>query len=123
MPEPRYFELLDLPSFREPAWLTNPGGEHLDPIPNPKAGELAPFVAEGMTVGVPTMVRGELQMVARRIELKPMPGARILKIDDPLVANAIQSHPHYREVDPPKSEQPHKPKQKTNEKPPAGEEG
>lgn len=110
MPAARYFELRDLPSFRETAYLTNPNGDHLDPIENPKAGDLAPFVGETLMIGIPTMVGKEMVPVPERVELKPMPGTRVLKITDPLVANLLVGHPHYDEIDPPKSEQPRKPK-------------
>lgn len=97
MPDSAYFELNDDVGLA-PSHLTGPDGE---PVENPAAGTPDPLTHLSLTIGVPTMVDGEILPVSQTVELEPIPGTRILKVDDQLVANAMRSHPLYHEIDAP----------------------
>lgn len=97
MPDPRYFELNDDVGLAPP-YLTGSDGQ---PVENPAAGSPEPLQHVSLVVGVPTMVDGELVDVAQTVELKPIAGTRIVKVDDALVANAMGAHPHFHETDAP----------------------
>lgn len=109
MPENvRYFKLNEDIGI-EPDVLVDP--KTGEPVANPKAGELGPLVEFKVTVAVPeiTKINGvdELIPVAREIRL-PDPryavvedaAERVLKAHDPIVANTLAEHPHWREVEP-----------------------
>lgn len=97
MPDSRYFELNDDVGLA-PAHLTGSDGQ---PVENPAAGSPEPLQQVSLVVGVPTMVGGDLVDVAQTVELKPIAGTRILKVDDALVASAMGGHPHFHEIDAP----------------------
>lgn len=98
MTDTRYFELLDHIGL-EPDYITDP--KTGDPVPNKAAGELQPLKHETVNVATPTMVGKEILPVARTVTVEAIPGTRILKIDDPFVANVIADLGKYREIDPP----------------------
>lgn len=98
MPDSRYFELNDDVGLAPP-FLTGKDGK---PVENPAAGSPEPVQNVSLVVGVPTQTpSGEIIDVATSVELKAIPGTRILKIDDVLVASAMGGHPHFHEVDAP----------------------
>ena len=103
MPEARYFELLPHVGV-EPAKLVNDQGE---PVDNPKAGELQPMQRSTLNLAIPTKVANgpdgtQVLLTSQAVTIDPIPGTRITKVDDPLVANALTDHPLFREIDPPK---------------------
>lgn len=98
MPDSRYFELNDDVGLA-PRYLTGADGQ---PIENPAAGSPEPLQTVSLVIGVPTQVQGDIVDVATTVELKPIAGTRILKIDDALIASAMGGHPHFHEIDPPK---------------------
>lgn len=104
MPNARYFELLPHVGI-EPPKLVNDQGE---PVDNPKAGELQPLQPSTLTLGVPTKVKttapGEpdVLIAQQTVTITPIPGTRITKVDDMLVANALAEHPCFTEIDAPK---------------------
>lgn len=69
----------------------------LDPDGNPE-----PIHEVGLAVNIPTVKDGEIVAVASRVTVNAIPGTRILKVDDPIVAGALAGSGQYREVDPPK---------------------
>lgn len=98
MTQARYFELLDHIGV-EPDYITDP--KTGEPVANKAAGELQPLQHETVNVSVPTMVGNELIPVAQGVTVNAIPGTRILKIEDPLIANVIGDLGKYREIDPP----------------------
>lgn len=96
MSDARYFELNDDVGLA-PSHIVKNGQE----VENPAAGTPEPISEVSLTVGVPTMVDGELLPIAQTVTLKPIPGTRILKVEDALVANAMGSHPLLHEIDAP----------------------
>lgn len=83
MPDSAYFTLAD-----------NVG---LDPDGNPE-----PLVAIGLTIVVPSMVNGKLvEDTPQRVELKPIAGTRVVKVDDPIVATGLRNIDSVVECDPP----------------------
>lgn len=92
----RYFELNDDVGLAPTHIIKN--GEEVE---NPAAGTPEPLAKVTLQVGVPTMVDKELVQVAQTVKLDPIPGTRILKIEDPLVASAMSGHPLYHEIDAP----------------------
>lgn len=97
MPESRYYELNDDVGLA-PDFITGKDGK---PVKNPAAGSPEPLQTVALQVGVPTMVGKDLVQVPQTVELTPIPGTRILKVDDPLVASVMSSHPLYHEIDAP----------------------
>lgn len=97
MPNSRYFELNEDIGLA-PTHLAGSDGQ---PVENPAAGSPEPLQAVSLVVGVPTMVDGDLVDIATSVELKPIAGTRLVKVDDPLVASAMGSHPHFHEIDAP----------------------
>lgn len=104
MSDARYFELLDHIGV-EPAKLIDP--QTGDPVDNPMAGELQPAQAWGFFYAQPTVDDdGQVVAAAQRAELTPIPGTRIFKVDDPLIANvAAQATEVVREIDAPSKKQ------------------
>lgn len=98
MADPRYFKLRDDIGV-EPDFVTDT--KTGEPVENPKAGELSPLRSENITLAVPTMVDDQVVSVVETVTLEPIPGTRILKIDDPLIANAVAELGKYDEVEPP----------------------
>lgn len=98
MADARYFELNDDIGLA-PSHLTDT--ETGQPVENPAAGTPEPLVHFSLTIGVPTMVGADLIQVPETVTLDPIAGTRMLKIEDALVANAMQAHPLFHEVDPP----------------------
>lgn len=82
MAEARYFELND-----------DVGIDH--------EGNPEPLVEVGLTVARPAMVDGAVVDAVESVQLKPIPGTRILKVEDVVVANAMASHPLYHETEAP----------------------
>ena len=82
MADARYFELND-----------DVGLDH--------EGNPQPLVETGLTIARPTMVGGEVVDAVESVPLTPIPGTRILKIEDPVVANAMSTHPLYHETEAP----------------------
>lgn len=97
MPDSRYFELRPDIGLAPP-YLTGKDGQ---PVENPAAGTPEPLVEERLTIGVPTKVGNDIIAVPQPVTLKPIPGTRILKVDDPLAASALTGHPNYVEIDAP----------------------
>lgn len=98
MPNARYFRLRDDIGI-EPPYLIDPATG--DPVANPRAGELQPLQHETLSLGIPTMVDDELVNIAQPVTIPAIPGTRILKIDDPLVANGVAALGKYDEIDAP----------------------
>jgi enoyl-CoA hydratase/carnithine racemase len=75
-------------------------------------GNLEPIHEIGLSANVPTIVGEgkdqEIVAVAKRVVVKPLPGTRIVKTDDPIVADTVLQSGMFDEVDPPDSEQPPK---------------
>lgn len=87
--------------------------ELLDHIGVAADGELEPIREVGVAIAIPLMVDGEIVAVPQTVVLRPVqPGARIVATDDPRIVAALAESGQYREVDPPASEQPHRPKSK-----------
>lgn len=106
MPETaRWFELLDDVGV-EPAQLADP--ETGEPVDNPKAGELQPMKVTGLTIAIPTKVVNigaegpGILLQQQSVLIEPIPGTRMTKVTDPLIANALATHGCFREIDPPK---------------------
>lgn len=82
MPD-RYFQLLDTIG--------------LNAEQNPE-----PIHEIGIALAVPTVQGGDIVDVPQRVTLKPIPGTRTVKVDDPLVAAALATCGQYEEVDAPR---------------------
>lgn len=69
----------------------------------PGTGELQPMVEVGLPIAVPTIdeASGELVEVAHKVTLKPIPGTRVVKVDQPAIANGLLASGQYTEIDPP----------------------
>lgn len=128
MPEnkPRYFELHEHVGIESSHLVAkkDPEGNVLEEKENPKADELAPLMAESMLVAFPKKIEGGevvSDVVSIRIKQEPeltderpariIPGTRIIETTDHRVADALLANGKYQEVDPPKSEQPRKPRE------------
>lgn len=102
MPD-RYFELNDNIGV-EPAYITDP--KTGQPVENKAAGELQPAQRWGLTIGTTVPVLHGTDIVetrdVSRVEIEPIPGTRIFKVDDPQVAMALAGHTGIcHEIDPP----------------------
>lgn len=88
--------------------------ELLDHIGVEADGSLQPLKEEGLTLQVLSKVRGDqLVYKPKTVRLRPFaPKAhpRIIKTDDPVIAMLLLELSKYREVDPPESEQPRRPR-------------
>lgn len=112
MSEPRFFELNDDVGLAH-THLTGPDGPDSEPVENPAAGSPEPLQRVSLTIGVPTMVAGEVLPVATAVQIEPaarieehtrcrvIPDTRVVEVADPLIANAMSGHPHFHEIDPP----------------------
>lgn len=112
-------------------------------VPNPRAGEPDALNSIGINIPMPIMVGDDVVMTTRRAPIhvldslgpdgalvddqhrfcraRILPGTRIVETDHAAVVNLLMETGHYRQVDPPKSVQPRKPK--TNDTPSKGKEG
>lgn len=97
----RYFRLFDHIGV-EPPYVTDP--KTGQPVENEKAGELQPLREFGLAIQIPTMVGGEIVPVNETLTVYPDgdPLDRTIATDEPLVANVLQAHDLFYEVDPPK---------------------
>src|SRR4051794_21298768 len=77
----------------------------LDHIGVDEAGNPEPIHEVGLAVLVPTMKDGQIVDVAERVTLRPAPGTRVLKTDDPRVADALLQSGQYEEIDAPSQRQ------------------
>jgi hypothetical protein len=93
----RYFELNDDVGLA-PQYITGKDGE---PVVNPAAGSPEPLHHMSLTVGVPTQVGDDILTVPQTVDLTGIPGTRIIKVDDVLVANAMAGHPLFHETEAP----------------------
>jgi len=121
-----YFELNDDIGLA-PSHLRKPDGTEVE---NPRAGEPDTINNLGFPVSTPIMVDGHVTDSVDVVRIFPsedldpvlktriLPNSRIVETQNPQVANVLREQ-HYHEIDPPKSEQPRKPKNTTA---PAGEE-
>lgn len=66
-----------------------------------ETGELDPIREVGVAVAVPTIEGDEIVEVSHRVTLHPIPGTRVLKVENPQVANALLASGQYDEIDPP----------------------
>lgn len=64
-------------------------------------GNPEPIHEIGVALAVPTAVGGEIVDVPQRVTVKPIPGTRTVKTDDPLIYHGLLSSGQYHEVDPP----------------------
>jgi hypothetical protein len=92
-------------------------------IPNPKAGEPAPLCEIGIQIPVAVRIGNDVGTTTRSVQIKPLdsidpddpvasriiPGTRIVETHAPAVVNVLVETGHYRQCDPPKTEQPRKP--------------
>lgn len=102
MPETaRYFELNDDVGLA-PAFLTGPDG---NPVKNPAAGTPEPISVLTLQIAVPVMVGKGVAETTSEVTLKPVAGTRIVEITDPLLANAMGTHPLFHEIDAPTKKQ------------------
>lgn len=126
MPNSRFLELVDDVGLAPAHTLSKKGLE----VPNdgthgrPAAGEPEPLASIRVNIPVPVQVEGDVITDIRSIELKPsetfderlfariLPNSRIVECRHPALVDALLGTGHYREVDPPKSEQPHVPREK-----------
>jgi hypothetical protein len=117
-----------------PSHIVNDAGLE---VPNPEAGQPGVLTSIGITVPVPTMIGDEVGMTTRRAEIAQLPalgdeggmldeegrfvrariipGTRIVETDMPQIVNVLVASEQYVHCDPPKSEQPRKPKQPTTD--------
>ncbi len=98
-------------------------------VKNPKAGQPAELNNIGVQIPMPTMVGKEVAMTTSRatiqvgeqrdehIRARILPGTRIVETDHPAVVNLLIETGHYHQIDPPKTEQPRKPKPDTKPDP------
>lgn len=115
----RYFRMVDHEGL-EPDEKPHPKkpGEF---VPHPNAGEPGPLVEMKLTIATPEIIDGELFQVATEIVL-PDPryaviadaAARVFKVFDPIIANALNEHDLFIECEPLKEDQPRKPKPATS---------
>jgi hypothetical protein len=136
MPNSRFLELVDDVGLAPSHTVSKKGLE----VPNdgthgrPAAGEPEPLASIRVNIPVPVEVAGEVIADIRSIELKPsetfddrlfariLPNSRIVECRHPALVDALLGTGHYREVDPPKSEQPRTPREKQPSAPAGGEE-
>lgn len=93
----RYFELNDDVGIEPELIPDGDGGSKK----NPKAGELQPIQEVGVVAAVPRMEGKELVEDVVRVTVKAIPGTRILKVDEPAIAQAIQESGQYHEIEAP----------------------
>ena len=86
----------------------------LDPERTPHIPPDEPIAEQGLTIAVPATVRGdEIVFKPKKITLRPLDGhPRVLRVSDPIVAEKVLELGFYREIDPPESERPRRPRER-----------
>lgn len=132
MPDSMFFEL-NADQGLAPDWIVD-HATGLE-VPNPHAGEPSPLNNIGIQIPTVAMAPdGEVIETTTRQPITPsdrldevlrariLPGTRIVETDHPAVANLLNETGLYHQIDPPRSEQPHRPKNTTTSDLPAGKE-
>lgn len=82
-------------------------------------GNPEPINEIGVSANVPTMVGSgkdrEVVAVAKRVKVKPIPGTRIVKTDEPVVAEALKQSGLFDESEPPAKAEVSKARQETKD--------